>query len=80
LHIYGVGNIYLDRDMEKNQEALLTFLKGQDACHGSPECRPALNKIAPLIIAAPEVKINNENKLNFEFLRATFALKEFPQS
>ena len=26
----------------KNQEALLTFLRGQDAQHGSSECRPAL--------------------------------------
>ena len=43
----------------KNQETLLTFLKGQDARHGSSECRPALNKIVPLIIAAPIVKQKN---------------------
>ena len=34
----------------QNQEALLTFLRGQDARHGSLECWPALNEIAPLII------------------------------
>ena len=55
LHNYGGGNVYLDRDM-KNQEALLTFLRGQDARHGSSECRPALNLIAPLIIPASIVK------------------------
>ena len=43
LHIYGGGNVYLDRDM-KNQ--------GSSAHHGSLECRLALNQIAPLIIAA----------------------------
>ena len=41
-HIYGGGNIYLDRDI-KNQEAMLTFLREQDARHGSSECRPGLN-------------------------------------
>ena len=41
LHFYGGGNIHIDRDIKK--EALLTFLRGQDACHGSSEFWPALN-------------------------------------
>ena len=52
--------MYLDRDME-NKEALLTFLRGQDARHGSSECPPALKLIAPLIIAPPII-IKNKNK------------------
>ena len=41
-HIYGGWNVYFERDMEK-PEALLTFLRGQDARYGSSESRPALN-------------------------------------
>ena len=29
----------------KNQEALITFLRGQDARHGSSEYPPTLNKL-----------------------------------
>ena len=71
-----VEETFIWTEIWKNQEALLTFLKGQDARHGSSDCRPAVNKIAPLIIAAPIVK----KKLNFTYLRATFAQEEFPQS
>ena len=42
LHIYGEGKIYFDSDMEK-KEVLITFLKGQNARHGSSLCPPALN-------------------------------------
>ena len=42
LHIYGGENIYWT-DIWKNQEGLLTFLRGQDAHHGSSEFQSALN-------------------------------------
>ena len=58
----------------KNQEALLNFLRGQDAHNGSSECWPALNKIALLIIATP-IK-----KELFHLLRATFPGEKFPRS
>ena len=47
--------------MEKNHEALIPFLNGQDAPHGSSECPPALNQLAPLIIAPP-IKIEKKEK------------------
>ena len=40
LHIYGGGKVYLNRDMEKPGS---TFLRGQDARHGSSEYMPTLN-------------------------------------
>ena len=52
---------FIFTEIWKNQEALLMFLKGQDARHGSSECRRALNSIAPLIIAAPIVKKKRGN-------------------
>ena len=42
LHIY-VEETFIWTEIWKNQEALLTFLRGQDARYGSSECRPALN-------------------------------------
>ena len=64
----------------KNQEALLTFLRGQDARHGSSECWPALNLIAPLIIAAAIIKKNVIKMQILHFSRATFTQEEFPIS
>ena len=49
----------------------MTFLRGQDARHGSSEYPPTLNQIAPLIIAASIVK---------KKLRAKFTRKEFLRS
>ena len=80
LHIYGGGNVYLERDIKKNQEALLTFLRGQDARYGSFESWLELNKIGPLIIAASIVKKNNKKMEILHFLRATFTQEEFPRS
>ena len=40
------------KEIWKNQEALITFLRGQDARHGSSEYPLTLNYIAPLIVAA----------------------------
>ena len=37
----------------KNQEALITFLTGQDVSHGSSYCPPALNLNVPLDYAPP---------------------------
>ena len=56
LHIYGVGNIYLDKCIEINQEDIITFLKEQDVPHGSSYCPLALNWNAPLN-CAPTKKI-----------------------
>ena len=44
------------KEIWKNQEALITFLRGQDARQGSSEYPPTLNLIVPLIIAASIVK------------------------
>ena len=46
-----VKETFIWTEIWKNQVALLTFLRGQDAHHGSSECWPALNQIAPLIKA-----------------------------
>ena len=75
-HIYGGGNIYLDRDI-KNQEAMLTFLREQDARHGSSECRPGLN--CAFNNSNQNSKKQNKNG-KFAFLKATFPQKEFPRS
>ena len=48
-----VDNKFTWKEIWKNQEALIPFLKGQDAHHCSSECPPALNQIAPLIIVPP---------------------------
>ena len=56
--IFIVEETFIWTEIWKNQEAPFTFLRGQDAHHGSSECRPALNKIVPLIIAASIVKKN----------------------
>ena len=64
-----VEETFIWTEILKNQEALLTFLRGQDARHGSSECWPALNQIAPLIIATQLVK---KKKEILHFLRPTF--------
>ena len=56
--IFMVEETFISTEIWKNQEALLTFLRKQDARQGSSECRPELNQIAPLIIAATIVKQN----------------------
>ena len=48
-----VEETFIWTEIRKNQQALIPFLKGQDARHGYSECPPALNLIAPLIIAPP---------------------------
>ena len=48
--IFMVEETCLWTQIWKYQEALLTFLRGQYARHGSSECPPALNLIVPLII------------------------------
>ena len=54
----------------KNQEALITFLRGQDARNGSSEYPQTLNKIAPLIIADSIVKKKLKFKSqNFAFFK-----------
>ena len=40
--IFKVQETFIWTEIWKNQEALLTFLRGQDARHGSSECRPVL--------------------------------------
>ena len=67
----------MDIAME-NQKALITFLKGQDARHGSSECLPALNKNAPLIIAPLIVKHReNRKRLPREHLITSQCVKMF---
>ena len=41
--IFMVEETFIWTEIWKNQEALLTFIRGQDERHGSSECRPALN-------------------------------------
>ena len=58
-----VEETFIWTEICENQEALLTFLRGQDARHGSSECRPALNQVAPLILATPIVKQKFNKKM-----------------
>ena len=51
-----VEETFIWTEIWKNQEAPLTFLRGQDARRGSSEFWLTLNQIAPLIIADPIVK------------------------
>ena len=55
--------------MEKTKKALIIFLRGQDACHGSSEYPVTLNWIAPLIIAASKVKKIKIKSQNFAFFK-----------
>ena len=41
--IFMVEETLIWTEIWKNQEALLTSLRGQDARHGFSKCRPALN-------------------------------------
>ena len=41
--IFMLKETFIWTEIEKNQEALLTFLRGQDARHGSSECRMSIN-------------------------------------
>ena len=45
-----VDEAFIWTEIWKTQEALIPFLKGQDACHGSLEWPPALNGIVHFII------------------------------
>ena len=74
-----VEETFIWTEMGKNQEALLTFLRGQDARHGSLECWPALNYMAPLKIAALTV-IKKKYMEILHFSRVTFAREEFLRS
>ena len=64
-----VEDTFIWKKIWKNQEALLTFLRGQDARYGSSESRAALNKIAPLIITASIVKKNKIKNVYFAFFK-----------
>ena len=41
--IFMVEEMFIWKEIWKNQEALLTFLRGQHARYGSSESRPTLN-------------------------------------
>ena len=48
------------KEIWKNQEALITFLRGQDACHVSSEYLPTLKENC----AFNNSSLNSKNKLN----------------
>ena len=64
--------------IEQIHNDIITFLRGQDARHGSSDYPATINQIAPLKIAASIVKKNNLNK-KVKFLhcsRATFTQED----
>ena len=72
-----VEETFIWTEIWTNQEALITFLKGQVACHGSSEYLPTLNENAPLIIAPQQYFFLLTIEVK-HFSRATH--KIFPQS
>ena len=76
--IFMVEETIILTEIWKNQVALMTFLKGQDARHGSSECTLVLNFNAPLVYAPKEIEKIKQNKNFPAFLFDLTACCTFP--